>query len=456
MFYGTTPQIISQFLAEELGKKKPKRVIVPFAGNFVIEQVAGSVHQGIEILSTDISLYSRLIGYGLAGVVNEKIRLKRGIEDFFPRFANLSDPIDKAVAGIFFAEVGQIMKKQHIPYYAGLLKDAVSGQEKYFDDIKRKILLVKEKIGNIEFLGVDGCKLIEMAEPGDFVFYDPPVILGDYEKMFAPMEACFEFDSPEYTEMNEEVKERHLQHFVDKGIDCMYRVNNVVPPPSGYNEVFRYQYKYHAFYCVFSNRKDSNLFIGRFNPMKEENKSVPIIGIDDEITENSKIEVIQAPSNLGNHYRLMWVKKAEMSDAGNTYFIMCDGKLIGLLVVENAMKFGNTLAVIYSDPAAPSSQYKRLSKLIINICCTKTFIEEFNDICMWEHTGFTTRVFSNNPVSMKYRNLFTLAKREETKNGYYKYNLIYQNRENIFENFNEALKSWLKKDGKITKNLKTS
>lgn len=415
MFYGTTPQIISQFIAEQLRKKRPKRVIVPFAGNFVVEQIAGSVYPDIEVISTDISLYSRLIGYGLSGTESPGINLKAGVVSMFPRFADLSDPIDKAVAGIFFAEIGQIMKKQKHAYYRGLLKEAVDDQEKYFDEIKAKVEKVKNGVGSLRFLGIDGCKVVEMAEPGDLVFYDPPVILGDYEKMFAPLEECFDFDTPDYTEMTEEVKQSHLQMFVEKGIDCMYRVNNVTEPPANYEEVFRFQYKYHAFYCVFSNREDSSRFVGRFNPLREENKSLKIITAEDEIREDSEIQIVKAPSTIGNHYRLMWVKKAEMSDAGFTFLVLCDKKLIGILVVEDAMKFGNELAVIFSDPAAPTSKYKRLSKLIINLCCTKTFLEMFNDLTMWEHTGFTTRVFSNNPVSMKYRNLFDLAKREEAK-----------------------------------------
>lgn len=451
MFFGTTPQIISQFLSTEIESQNPQKVIVPFAGNFVIEQVVGIVNKNIEVHSTDISLYSRLIGFGLTGTPSPNIKLKPEILQEFPRFKDLDDPVDKAVAGIFFAEVGQILKKRKIRYYDGLYKEAVALQDDYFETIKKKVLLVKEKIGKLVFYGTDGCNLVKEAQKGDLVFYDPPVLIGDYEKMFAPLEACFEFDEVPYTVMTEEVKQEHLKYFVDNQIDAMYRVNTLIDAPDGYEEVFRYQYKYHGFYSVFSNRKSTKRFVGRFNPLKEDPKQYPVISLEDEITEKSEIQMVPVSGAIGNHYRLMWVKKAEMSDSGNTYLFLIDGKIVGLLVAVDGLKFGTDLCVIFSDQAAPTSRYKRLSKLILNLICTKEFLTFFNDKSMWEHEGFTTRVFTNNPISMKYRGLFELNKRVEQKEGNYKYSLIYQNRKNIFETYRDGLKAWLKKDGKVKK-----
>ena len=102
MFFGTTPQIISQFLVEEIKRIKPARVIVPFAGNFVVEQLAAIVDQKILVLSTDISLYSRLIGYGIIGR-ECGIRLKDEILEDFPILRNRQTPRDKAIEVIFMA-----------------------------------------------------------------------------------------------------------------------------------------------------------------------------------------------------------------------------------------------------------------------------------------------------------------------------------------------------------------
>ena len=85
---------------------------------------------------------------------------------------------------------------------------------------------------------------------------------------------------------------------------------------------------------------------------------------------------------------------------------------------------------------------------MLHICCTQEVVDIMNEKSMWEHAGFTTRVFTNAPVSMKYRSLFDLKEREEDEEGNYKYKLIYQNKRKIAPTIKEGLKNWLKKDGK--------
>lgn len=162
----------------------------------------------------------------------------------------------------------------------------------------------------------------------------------------------------------------------------------------------------------------------------------------------SRIEAVPVSGKIGNHYRMMWVKKAEMGNMGTPVLVLADGKIIGLLVLEGGLKFGTDFVIIVSDPAAPTSRYKRLSKLILHLCCTETVLAMMNERTMWEHTGFTTRVLTNNPVSMKYRGLFDLVKREDFEQGNYKYKLIYQSKA-LFPDVETALAAWLKKDGKI-------
>jgi hypothetical protein len=68
MFFGTTPQIISQYLHGELKRITPKRIFIPFAGNFVVEQIAHLACPEAEVFSTDVSIYSRAIGFGINNI----------------------------------------------------------------------------------------------------------------------------------------------------------------------------------------------------------------------------------------------------------------------------------------------------------------------------------------------------------------------------------------------------
>ena len=344
-----------------------------------------------------------------------------------------------------------VRKKKAVAYYKNLYDDARANTEQYLDKIGEKFDRFRAPLVNFEFFGTDGVLLCNQAKKGDLLFYDPPVDVGNYEKEFAALESGYEDpEKPEYTVMTDEVKTDNLNDLNKRGVTVYYRNNNPTDiAPSSYKEVFRYVYKYGAAYCVYTN-KPKNKWVGTFKPLKEEVKNYPIIGPDDEITENSEIKIAKVKSAITNHYRLMWVKKAEMLDSGYAYLVFCDGKLIGVMQLLSALKFGTDLCVINSDPAAPTSKYTRLSKLMLYIICTQEVLDMINEESMWQHEGFTTRVFSNAPVSMKYRSLFKLTDRKED-DGFYEYCLIYQNRDKILPTIKDGLKAWLSKDGKLTK-----
>lgn len=452
MFFGTTPAVISNFLADEIKKHNPARVIVPFAGNFVVEKIASIVNPNVKIICTDVSLYSRAIGYYLSGV-DSAIKVKSEIIEEFPGLKNYGNTERNAIAVVMLGEVARSRKKMNQPFYKTQVEDCRKNSEEYAEKISKKLQNFKETFKNndFEFLGSDGILLCERAEKGDLVFYDPPVILGDYEKMFAPLEEMFDFDIPEYTQMTDEVKEKNLLSFSKKKITAYYRTNHILENiPQKYVQVFQYRYKYHSFYCVYTNNP-SGKYVGTFVPLKETQIPIKIIQKTDDINPETQISVIKCKGPVANHFRLLWVKKAEMADAGIPYLIFADEKMIGLVVLMPGIQFSHEMAVILSDPACPTSKYKRLSKLILYIVCTREMLKMFNDDTMWEHNVFTTRVFTNEAVSMKYRSLFELAERKSDPSGNYQNVLIYQNKGKILGTFKDGLMEWLKKDSKHEK-----
>lgn len=450
MFFGTTPSVISQYVARVIKEEKPKRVFVPFSGNFVFEQVAAMCDPKIKIHSTDISLYSRAIGYGLTNQESE-IKLKEKWLKKYKGFKGKNSPEDIAVMVILFSEYAEIERKAEkgVRYYIELQKHAIATHSEAFSKMMDKFIVMKDKVAkNMTFYGTDGPAILKRLKPTDMILYDPPVLLGDYEKMFKSLEDCFEFEDQPYTVMDHDQKMSDLRMFTEKGAMAIYRTNNPTTAiPKGYKECFRHQYHYHKNYCLYSNIEDILIHNSRFSPLKEKTPNYPIIGDRDEIKRDSEITVFEMSGKESNHYRLLWVKKAEMSDAGRAYGIMIDGKLIGLIQLMSGLARSNHMALIMSDPAAPSSNYKRLSKLILYIGCSKQLLKDFNEKEMWEHDSFTTRVFSNEPVSMKYRGFFKLHERKVEPTGFFKYNIIYHKREGIPETYEEGLGWWWDKYG---------
>ena len=448
MFFGTTPAIISQFIHSQLKATAPKKAVVPFAGNFVVEQVAGLTDKAIAVHSTDVSLYSRAIGHGLAG---QEMRLDPKPEALatFPHLSELTTPLQKAAGLIFLTEAMISVNRRHIAYYDSIAKDAIARHRDYIAKILTKLEAFAANLGDFTFHGHDACRLIPYIKSGDFVFYDPPVLLGDYEKMFKPVEAAYDIDPEPYTVMTDEIKAAHLAYLNEVGALVLYRTNNPITPPAGYTQVFDYMYKWGATYCVYANFQ-SRSFVGRFSPLREAIRAYPVISKSDVITANSEVQFLKVSGKVGNHYRMLWVRKAEMTDTGISTLFFVDGKLIGMASIASGLKFGTDLALLVSDPAAPSSQYARLSKLIIMLISTQEYLTWFNDETLWPHEGFTTRVFSHEPVSMKYRGVFELASRSEHPEDTFRYRLIYHNRK-LMPTLKDALKEWVKRFAKVGK-----
>jgi len=443
MFFGTTPQIVSQYLFKELKRINPKRIFIPFAGNFVCEQIAAMACPDAEIFSTDVSIYSRAIGFGVNDV-DFRLELTEEMKKDFPFLIDKQKPLEKAAIVIFFTEVSKCyVQKEKVLYYSNLYNEAKLNIEKYFIQIIDKLQKFK-KTTKFKFFGIDACEVLKDVQKGDFVFYDPPVILGSYEKEYKTLPKLIDFDEVSYSQITEELKREQINEMNGKGAIVYWRTNGEkLTIPKCLNQVFYYKYKWNAAYHIYSNINTGS-FVGSFSPIKEMVKNLKILSKDDEITENSEIEVIQQPTFIGNHYRMLWVKKAQMLDSGWCFIILVDKKLLGILQLGSGLKFGSNYCIINSDPVSPFSKYKRLSKLILYLCCTKEMLKTINDISMWEHTGFTTRVFTNAAISMKYRGIFELTERKEDKTSDYKNILIYHSKKH-YSTYRDALKEWLKK-----------
>ena len=165
MFYGTTPTIISQYLYKELREIQPKRIFIPFAGNFVLEQVAYQACPDADIFSTDVMIYSNAIGFGLTNQ-DFRLEIRDDYREDFKYLAGKKKPIEKAAITIFFTEVSRSLNKQHHQYYVAQYKDAIQNQEQYFKDILRKLESVKENL-RFNYFGYDAMKLISQVKKGD-------------------------------------------------------------------------------------------------------------------------------------------------------------------------------------------------------------------------------------------------------------------------------------------------
>lgn len=446
MFFGSLPHPIGNYFFREINRIKPKRVFVPFSGSFSLEQIIASASRDIQILASDVNIYSAAIGLYLS---NKPLNFSLAPLAFelAPSLRNISSDEDIVSAVLLLSDLSRIVSgaEKHM-YYVKLLKHVLKHFDEKFLIAKQKLQVLKNNVQNIDFYPMDATLLLEKLEPHDCVFFDPPYFKGDYEKMYKNLMKYFTYTLPTYTEFTPELMMQKLKEYSSNNINVFYRCQNIHNNiPDNFNLLMIYQQKYHDFHYLYSNVQ-SDSAVKRYKVLNERIPKFKVADADFEFTENTQIHIVRIDGAEANHYRMMWIKKAEVKPSEYSFAVIANNQIIGIICVNSSIKFGSELLQLISDPPSPYTKYKRLSKLILHVALTEQFIKMVNEMCLWKHSGLVTIAFTNNAVSMKYRGLFELADRVEFTEGNYKYKLVYHSKK-LFKDYSTAYKTWFKKYG---------
>jgi hypothetical protein len=185
----------------------------------------------------------------------------------------------------------------------------------------------------------------------------------------------------------------------------------------------------------------SNLAALRLAVLKQQRRSqfVPFARLSDqdEITPASKLTITPSSNAVVNYYRDVYLSKGVgiPADGEAPFAVAVDGKVFGFLIFARMQGRGDVY--LLADFVVNSTRYRRLAKLLLLVIQTREIRRMMEEKLLAELPSCTTMVFTDKPVSMKYRGLFKLARRDEGK-------LVYSTEMGI-RNLNEVIPLWLKK-----------
>lgn len=449
MFLGVMPSRVRNYVADVIRSRQPRVVRIPCAGNFTIERVVRQVAPSTVCYSTDVNLYSCALGWGLSANEETRIELTAEIREEFP-WLRTDTAMERAASVVYLSELAQALGKRETPYYARLLKAAKQRGADGYEEAIAKITAMQAAMPAFRFTARDGAELIRESEPGDVIVFDPPSIDGGYERMYRALTACVSWDPPAYTDMDEAAVHALTAAAIARDVGViLLRYKPLEEEVPGLRLAMKHQFTWDFFWHVYTNI-EADACVGRFSPLRDTALAFQLIDRETTITGDSNIELIEVGDNVANHYRMLWVRKARMKAARLNYIVAIDGRVAGCLCVASGMEWGHAQLLLVSDPACPGSQYRRLSKLLLYIASTQEFLERVSKRMMWDHDSLVTAVESEHPVSMKYRELFTLTKRVEQERGAFNYRLTYTNNDKILPTVQDGLRAWTRKHGKDT------
>jgi 16S rRNA G966 N2-methylase RsmD len=444
MFLGTTTAPVRAYMHSALSGRRHLRIFEPFAGNFAFTQVARRSVPEARIISGDVGIYSVMLGRGLRGDP-VRFQVSEWLSDRFPQDPAYTD-VERAAYVVFLSDVAKYaVKMAKVEYARRMVSIYQRRQAEIVAGLAQKIASLARLIGdNWEFHSVDAVKLLEGVQPGDLVFYDPPYWVGGYEKMFAFLEENIGWDRPSYTVFNDGQKERTLLDLLRRGATLLWRTEKEIDI-EGMAKVFEFHHRVDGAIYLYTNDRTFKPAAGSAALLGEHDPRLQIILPTDEMKRCEPVRVIEIDRKRFNHYRHLWTHKARMKSAENvSYAILVGNRVVGVAGVASGMAYSSDLAVIVSD-ACPASSYMRLSRLVLYVLLTDEILASVNRRTLWEHKGYTTKVYTDDPVSMKYRSLFDLAKRK--KGTSLKYELTYSTRRMVAPTIQEAYLQWFDRYG---------
>ena len=406
-----------------------RQVYVGCSGAFTVEQLLTRYAPKAKLWGNDVSLYSGVLGAYLA---NQAFRMEVREEKYAWLEPYLADEEAKAAAVMVLFEMlkyekdKNLFQHRHWMHYMNGFGD--------FHQATIDKLVERKKQTRIEaYTSRDIYDLLDEIPKDAVVIAFLPTYAGGYERMFKRLEEIFDWDSPSYGMIDEDRKKRILTKMMErdylylddhewKGLPMVAMVRKARMKPV-------YIYSNMAALCrgVMKQQRHSE-----FVPFAR-------LSDQDEITPGSKLTITPTTNRIVNYFRDVYLSKGcgIPADGVMPFIVAVDGKVCGFLIYS--LTQGREIYLL-ADFAIDSGKYKRLAKLILLTTQTREVQRTIEEKFLLEIPTCKTMVFTDKPVSMKYRGIYKLARRDPGK-------LVYETKMGILD-LKEVIPLWLKKHDK--------
>ena len=430
MFVGSINSKIRNLIFSEKEIFRGRNVCVGCSGNFTVEQILQDLN--CRIWSNDVALYSSLIGHHLAG---NPMRLE--IRD--ERYSWIEPYIEPggvsriAAVAILFEMLKQ--EKGNNLQQVRLHEHYRKNFGRFHEQSSLRISEALAKIRIDKYTTIDAHGLYRDLPTEELRVAFLPTYVGGYEKLYERMDRIFSWDAPQYEILT---KER-------------------------YEETVSYMRRGQYLYLSDHDREEDGLFAvvktGRLRSVylysnlpfrksyvmpcaKSEKSDYAFLPDDHEITAGSRITFQKTDNHHMNYFKNLFLKKGIDHTTGlSPLLVFLDGYLFGFLLFD-VIRYGMdqdkaTRGVYLLSDFVIASRIRRLSKLLLLSTKTKELQDLLKEKFIQPVEFILTTAFTDKPVSMKYRGVYSLMKRGE---GFLQYTAPAG--EITAE---EAIRTWIKK-----------
>ena len=457
IFQGVTPKPFRDYLVRlfrETREQYPK-LYVPCAGRFTAAELAAYAgYDRANMVCSDISLFSSLLGYAIAGRPLSEL----GIEfhdDFLDSELTPLLQTERAAGAICYAlrwcQFGEGK------YYEGLIKDQfVTERETHIDKFQADVDAMAERLAGAQYQVADMWDDIEAYrdDPEAVLFINPPGYAKGYTKMF-DTGGRVKWRAPGAVEFDPRTDHRRMYEMVmDRpALVVMYRYQAIEPDMVDH-AVFASEYTAErADYILVNRARECPIGFNRRKELQICPSKYPLLPEGHEITEASRIDFVETKKQHALYYRDLFAHKLGVARSEGYFLALIDGYVFSVF----GMMFGHVLRGV-SDMvnesfgfSVPNERYRRLNKLLMMCLVSgsaQKFFRQCNKLEMSPYpiNRFQTTCLSDVPELKINRGILKIVGRERMPNGTYKINY---NADFNDKDFSDVLATWLKRDGGV-------
>jgi hypothetical protein len=427
-FIGAINDKCRKFFATHAALLEGRDVFIGCSGNFSLEQILTTRAASARLYSNDISLYSSVLGHLLAG---QPFHLACTDPELHWLNAYLERGAVEQMAVLVMLTSMLQFRKCGNPYQQRMWTHYLANFDRYFDATCDKIRKVAGRVRVVEYTMTDVHDYYPRPGAVSVSFF--PTYVGGYERLFKKLDAAFDWDRPRYEVLTAERREATIRRMAE-GDFILYDDN-----------------ARDDFTCVATissgGRKNVHVYSNLPFPgclvrlrINEKAPKYDLLMPEEEIAVDSVVALVKADMATINHYRNMFLSKKIVPGSGSHCFLLlADNRVFGVLMfLTYSVKLKRPDEVyLMSDFVVPSTRHPRLAKLALLLSLTADMREIMEKAEIKRYRTVLTSVFTDKPVSMKYRGIYDLAKRSD---GFLNYRGTF-----AVTTLQEALAQWKKK-----------
>ncbi len=416
MFVGTTPPEIRLLLQDVLtnrvtgsSKKEEEAIFVGCSGNFSTDKILAGM--GFKVHSNDVSLYSKLI----ADIILKKdTEVKVANSDLANVFSSWPESRYKKLVQVMFAmKIAEFAPRKN-DYQREFYENCLVGASGYYANTLDKIERNRQFDFQLEtFFYGDFIEHLKNKRGRGIGVSFPPTYKGGYEKLFSFVEDSFDYLRADYKIFDPQEAPVIFGELLDSDENIIYSDREI-------EALQRYEVAKavlgagrHSVYIYSSVDTKKRYYIER--KRKPLSTKYQVIPFEFVFTPETRITIEVCRVQDVNYFKAFYMAdKVNYTEGGDLGLVfLADGRAFGFASFSKQLSTATHL-FMQSDFVVTSAMPK-LSKLVIMLCRSREMKKKILRYFKHYYEGVKTSVFTDKPVSMKYRGVFDLERRDKGK-----------------------------------------